>query len=214
MRGETTHFKEKFPTMWDEVIRKYRYWFTPEGKEYWKNIALLRHIINNYPNWHNHRDILHRWGVRDFTPPSYVVKAPLKPLIQKAYVENRERAINAEEVFARALDVPNPAQERVRRRNIADTTIADATIIPRRRPVTPLDQQQIDHWVQALQATDNPVVRENLITALERLGVTVEVQTPTGTPIYETNTTNPRLDFNFDQMFRNPHIPDPPRDDE
>jgi hypothetical protein len=79
---DKNHFKEKLDILWDRVIRNYHYWFTEEGKPYWKNISLLRHIIKKYPDWHNDRDILERWRIRDFTPKAYRRPPCVDPIVR------------------------------------------------------------------------------------------------------------------------------------
>jgi hypothetical protein len=61
---------ERLPVLWD-IIPRYRYFFSDEGRPLWQNVALLRHVAVNYPNWHTDKDILHRWKLRKTTPKAY-----------------------------------------------------------------------------------------------------------------------------------------------
>lgn len=64
-------------------VRSLSYFRTEEGRSLWKNVALLFHIARNYPDWHNDKDILHRWKIRDKTPKSYDFKrTTVKPIIE------------------------------------------------------------------------------------------------------------------------------------
>jgi len=76
-----SYFYSKFDNIY-KLIRRLLYWQTDEGKELWKNVALLKHIIKNYPDWHNDKDILDRWGIRK-TPKTYKFERIVqKPVIQ------------------------------------------------------------------------------------------------------------------------------------
>lgn len=71
VNADRSYFSERFELIWLNVIKHFRYWHTDEGKLLWKNAALLRHIANNHPNWHNERDLLQRWGIRNKTREGY-----------------------------------------------------------------------------------------------------------------------------------------------
>jgi hypothetical protein len=70
IKADRGYFYDKLPEIW-EIISRYGYFFTDEGRPLWKNVALLRHIAMNYPSWHTDRDLLHRWKVRKKTPAAY-----------------------------------------------------------------------------------------------------------------------------------------------
>jgi len=71
MSVDKSYFLEKLPVLWD-VISRYRYFFTEEGRPLWRNVALLKHIALNYPSWHTEKDLLHRWKVVRRTPSAYL----------------------------------------------------------------------------------------------------------------------------------------------
>jgi len=90
------HFIAKLPTIW-EVLSRYRYWFSKEGKPLWKNVSLLQYVATNYSSWHTEHDLLHRWKIRDNTPEAYTRRFKDKKTRQP--VIPVEGQLDAEEVF-------------------------------------------------------------------------------------------------------------------
>lgn len=69
--AEKPYFFRKLKDIWG-VVQRYSYFSTEEGKKHWAAVCHLKDIIDSHPHWHTDKDILHRWKIRDFTPPSYV----------------------------------------------------------------------------------------------------------------------------------------------
>lgn len=70
INADRNYVLNRVATIW-EIVSRYRYFFTEEGRPLWQNVALLRHVALNYPSWHTDRDILHRWKIRKKTPAAY-----------------------------------------------------------------------------------------------------------------------------------------------
>lgn len=81
VNADRAYFMERMESFWGSVVRNYAYWNTEEGKALWKNTALLRHIAKNHPNWHNDRDLLHRWGIRADTPDGLYKESKIGALL-------------------------------------------------------------------------------------------------------------------------------------
>lgn len=76
-----SYFETRFDTLYEHVT-KLSYFRTEEGAELKRHVALLRYIIKNFPDWHNGKDILDRWGIRDKTPVEYkITRTEIKPVI-------------------------------------------------------------------------------------------------------------------------------------